>query len=274
MARYLVVPCILATLLTAPDASFGGLIAFYDFEGNANDVSGNGLHGVVNGDVVLTASGFQGSAYEFGGTTGQNLSNFIQLPFGINPSTYPELTMGAWVNTDIVGGSSGAIAPKVIGYDNGGFDRALGADFRSGAATIVPSNWSAFAGNQGVLSSGQPVTTGNWVFLAAVYDQPNATVKLYVDNTIATVSSASLGSSPLNATIGKNAGFGSNEAWDGRIDNVFFFDEALTTSQIEAIRTNPDSLNPVPEPSSIALFAMGGLTLLGYGWRRRKAFGR
>jgi len=35
--------------------------------------------------------------------------------------------------------------------------------------------------------------------------------------------------------------------------------------------TGATTVSPVPEPGSIALLAMGGASLFGYGWRRRKA---
>lgn len=265
--RLLVTAAIL--ILGVSGQSHAGLIAFYDFEGDANDRSGNGLHGVINGSVALV-SGFDGQAYDFAGTA----SDFIQLPFGINPADYPNLTMGAWVNTD-TSSVTGSSAPKVIGNDNGGFDRTLGMDFRSGTISQSTNSWAAFAGNKGVLRSGQPVNVGQWVFLAAVYNQSAATVTLYVNDQIASIGGASLGSSLLNATIGKNAGFGSNEAWNGMIDNVFLFDEALTSNQIEAIRTNPDSLYPsqatVPEPTSFAVFAFGvGGVVVSRRAKRRK----
>lgn len=53
-----------------------GLIVYYPFNGNANDESENGHHGIVNG-AALTADRFgrTNGAYEFDGT-----DDFIQLP--------------------------------------------------------------------------------------------------------------------------------------------------------------------------------------------------
>jgi hypothetical protein len=45
-----------------------GLVAGYEFNGNANDVSGNGNNGVVNGATLTTDRfGNVGSAYAFDG---------------------------------------------------------------------------------------------------------------------------------------------------------------------------------------------------------------
>ncbi|MCE2847262.1 MAG: hypothetical protein LW707_09600, partial [Sphingobacteriales bacterium] len=54
-----------------------GLVGWWPFNGNANDESGNGNHGVVNG-AVLTPDrfGFSAKAYSFNGT-----SNFISIPY-------------------------------------------------------------------------------------------------------------------------------------------------------------------------------------------------
>ena len=66
-----------------------GLVAAYEFNGNANDVSGNGNNGVVNG-ATLTADRFgnANSAYSFDGTG--NIS--VPSPTGLqstNTVSYP-----------------------------------------------------------------------------------------------------------------------------------------------------------------------------------------
>jgi len=263
----IVVVLLAGSISTGADAA---LIAAYSFEGNANDVSGNGNDGTVVG-ALLTGSGFQGQAYEFRGSgTPTAGGDRIELPFNINPADFPALTMGAWVNSDIQANSATSVAPKAISHDDGGFDRTLGIDFRNGQASTSSSEWSAFGGNQAVVDSGISVTTGAWVFLAAVYDQGAQTVRLHVDGNAITRTSAILGSSALNVTIGKNPGFGSNEFWDGRIDNVFFFDEALSDAQIAEIRADPSIVfaSGVPEPVTFGLFAIG---LAGVGLGRRRA---
>lgn len=53
-----------------------GLVAYYPFNGNANDGSGNGNNGTVNG-VTLTTDRFENdsSAYSFDG-----VANYIEIP--------------------------------------------------------------------------------------------------------------------------------------------------------------------------------------------------
>lgn len=212
------------------------LIAFYQFEGNANDASGNGNNGTIDG-ATLTSSGFTGSAFEFDGT-----DDFVEIPVDINPSVLPQMTMGAWVNSDVADRVS-----QVISHDNGSFDRGLGMDTRSGGGSIP--DWSTFTGS-GILVSGVDVTVGDWVFLAVVYDQDAATVRLHVNDLVFNTS-GTFGSGSTFTRIGMNPGFG--EFFDGRIDNVFIFNEALSESRINEIRNDPSSFlgGSAPAPTLI-----------------------
>ncbi len=73
-----------------------GLVAWYPFNGNANDESGNGNHGTVNGATLTTdRNGNANSAYSFDG-----VSNFIQLPLSI--SNQP-ISVSCWFKTNTIG---------------------------------------------------------------------------------------------------------------------------------------------------------------------------
>ena len=53
-----------------------GLVAYYPFSGNANDASGNGNHGTVDGATLTTGrSGYSNCAYHFDGQ-----DDFIEVP--------------------------------------------------------------------------------------------------------------------------------------------------------------------------------------------------
>ena len=56
-----------AVLNAQPPDINRGLVAYYPFNGNANDESGNGNHGVLNGGVRLSADRFGNpcNAYNF-----------------------------------------------------------------------------------------------------------------------------------------------------------------------------------------------------------------
>ena len=75
-----------------------GLVAWYPFNGNANDESGNGNNGTVNGAVISTdRNGNLNSAYSFDST--QSISGSCSsFPSGNNPRTvcfwYNALSLG------------------------------------------------------------------------------------------------------------------------------------------------------------------------------------
>lgn len=224
--------------------AFGQLIAYYSFnDGTANDTSGNGFNATYNG-ATITSSGYSGGAFAFNGTS----SSYIQInSLNINSSSYPTLTMGAWVSTNEVG----SIIRQVISHDDGGFDRSLGLDSRGGL-----NGWSTFVG-AGVLA-GQTATVGTWTFVAVAYNQTAGTAMLYINGTTYAYNSAYDAGGWSYTRIGSNPSF--TEYFNGTIDEVFFFSSALTASQLDNIRLN-GVMAAVPEPSTTTVLL--GLVAIG-----------
>lgn len=73
-----------------------GLAAYYPFNGNVNDESGNNLNGINHGATLIADRfGYSNSAYGFDGT-----NNYIELPDTILAPTSPEITLSIWVKAD------------------------------------------------------------------------------------------------------------------------------------------------------------------------------
>ena len=87
---------------------------FADSSGNGNDLAqGNGVEPSWGADI-----GFKGSgAHDFTGGT-------LISPIDINPGQLPDMSWGAWVRTN----NTDPGLRKVMGHDNGGWDRTLGLD--------------------------------------------------------------------------------------------------------------------------------------------------
>lgn len=246
-------------LATVASPAHAALIGYYTFENTAADVSGNGNHGSMGPTAPsFTASGYQGGAYQFG-TDG--LNTYLTVPININPSALPQLTFGAWINADV----ADAVIRGLISHDNGGFDRTLTVDTRNSDGI---ANWQMFTGG-GTAFFGGPtgnVQAGEWTFLAVAYDAVANTSCLYVNGAYGCVGVTPSTDALTVTTIGRNPSFDS--PFVGRMDNVFFYDEALSRAQLDDIRRNGIQ---VPEPGSLALVVGAGVGLLA--WRRRRATG-
>lgn len=273
--------CVFSAPLVA-HAQVANTIAFYDFNnGTLDDDSGNGNNGIPGvTPPTATPSGFQGGGMQFTATDDGGFGNYFQAPVNLSPSVNPELTFGGWFY------ESGPITLEtgLITNDTGGYCPAIDIDGRDSGNTPT---WSAFAGpgstggTTGVLSSGVDVISDVWTFVAAVYDQADTTVTLYVDDGSGLVTKTSTDYYPsvgqtgsLDAAVGRNLNF--DNPFNGDMDNVFFVGSALTTPEIQTIESEgqtafiPSRGAAAPEPGSFALGLTGVLSVTGFAVRRRR----
>lgn len=221
---------------TDPKWPTPGLLAYYPFEGNAQDLSGHGYGGQVFG-ATLTR-GYRGQAYAF---NGQN--NYIKAKLDISPSQQWNVTLGAWVKAATT--ADGIF----LGNKVGGGGRALG---------LMGGKWSAFSHQDaGGWLQGDPVVPGTWVFLAASYDQTAKTLKFYVNDKVYTSTGDNLALDDGDPYLGIGAIFNTNTPeffFNGAIDNVFVYNVVLSDAQIAAIRANGviNNYSTLPPPASVS----------------------
>jgi len=79
-----------------------GLIAYYPFNGNANDASGNGNHGTVNGATLTSdRDGNENSSYSFDG-----VNDYIDFGKSLLTNSNSNYTFSCWIKNPDSGGSS------------------------------------------------------------------------------------------------------------------------------------------------------------------------
>jgi hypothetical protein len=78
------------------DSNGDGLVAYYPFNGNANDESGNGNHGTVNGSSFVTAKLGQGIYFENSNNSSYyDVKDYVALP----PLSLTDFSLGFWVKS-------------------------------------------------------------------------------------------------------------------------------------------------------------------------------
>ncbi|MEP6664735.1 MAG: LamG-like jellyroll fold domain-containing protein, partial [Verrucomicrobiota bacterium] len=105
---------LLSICATAPAQPFltNGLVAYYPFQGNANDQSGNGNNGVVsNATLASDRFGLPNSAYNFNGTDAQILVNDNAALRSLRSN----FTFNAWVSFASIPARDIAILIKSFG---------------------------------------------------------------------------------------------------------------------------------------------------------------
>jgi hypothetical protein len=206
-----------------------GLVAWWPFNGNANDESGNGRNFNVYG-ATLTSNryGVANSAYSFDG-----FDDYLQVNINQNVA----FTIAAWVYLNRADKQQGTLQYKYPCIRGGGtaiqnnYGKLGFATISCGECSVNPcNNWS---GEQTELS-----TTGanNWRFIVLTVDGID-TYRMYVDGTLVkTYTKSSLVTTypDLPFILGKV--HDENVAYfDGKIDDAGLWDRALNEVEIKRL---------------------------------------
>jgi hypothetical protein len=207
------------------DIPRSGLVAFYPFNGNANDESGNNLNGTLNGpSSAANRFGTTGRAYSFNGT-----SDFISME---NPPLLQinnTITISGWIKIDafkdksyILTKQSGA-GDSRRGYQV--FQNVFGSS--QSFSAIVFSSLGAKLSN----FVGDALNASTWEFFTLVID--GKSWKFYQDGNLTNDSVATStvldDGSQGDLLIGK---FGDNFFFDGSIDDIAIYNRALSDTEV------------------------------------------
>ncbi len=194
-----------------------GLIAYYPFNGNANDESGNGNDGTGNGDVTLAADRFGDAdrAYLFDGNFDYiNIGNSTDFNFTNN------FTVGVWLKSTSLGNLNTLVRKGQYSWSleiRTIQNAQLGADGISAQALGVTS-----------------MANDKWHHVIGTYD--GSTISIYVDGKLDDSKPAS-GNSVVNSTevwIGGNSQ-DDNRWFNGTMDDVRLYNRALPANEILAL---------------------------------------
>jgi len=213
------------------DMPTNGLIAYYPFEGNANDMSGNGNNGVIVNNVNCEATGKFGKACSFNGAgyiQASNPTGFSNIGTAFGP-----MTISAWVkNNKVVNYHQTMVSTEAfrfqIAWEN---SLVWGWKSSNGATTSYATGMGPF-----------PINT--WTHVVGV--KTGTYVQWYV-NGQKIYNSADLGHTRAisNLRIGVDGltAIGKDDYFNGTIDEVRIYNRALVDSEIQALYNQ--TVNPV-----------------------------
>jgi hypothetical protein len=229
-----------------------GLVAYYPFNGNAKDESGNGNHGTVHNAGLSTGhDGAPNSAYYFDGNEWIDVGSVV--------SRYDVITMSAWVRTadkqikQLNGSNNGATKAIISKRRHEGEITWAGGAILYTVDGKVEAVFNGYPVNQVNVHSGVSeivVNDDNWHHVVHVND--GSTVKVFVDGASSekmeqTYVPRGKIQSSLALFIGKAGHYepgkmplqtrlGSGEAYfTGTIDEVRIYERALTAAEVKSL---------------------------------------
>ena len=189
-----------------------GLMAYYPFNGNANDISGNNNHGTINGATpAKDRFGNPNSSYDFQGKQNVLISNF---------PTLSSFTFAGWINWD-----------KINGWEPFIDNTTTGVRFE-----LLTNRLSLSDHFSSILS----VKTSTWYHLTVTYDRNTKIIRHYLNGQKVGEINASM--TNVSGTIYLGEGpTGGHEFLTGKIDDIYIYNRSLSNSEIRELYNLNDS---------------------------------
>ena len=258
-----------------------GLVGWWPFNGNANDESGNGNNGTVNG-ATLTADRFgtTGSAYQFNAANSHNI--VMSAVTGSNA-----LTVSYWVLSSISNNGVVVVQNNISNSSQTAFSSFFGVNNNNPSNLITGGNSGGVCstlGNGTFASTPSTQYLNAWQNISIVY-LSNGNVDLFINGQIA----ASQNGSSYNV-CNQNNSFRVGGPWwnndpcyfQGKIDDIGIWNRALTPAEVLAlyngcsdlVTEQPSSQAVTLSESNAAEFTVNSaVTNPGYQWQTNLGLG-
>ncbi len=196
------------------------MVAYYKFEGNANDSSGNNLHGIEKGNISYVA-GVSDQAIDLDGKDSYMVDCGADAAFDIGN----QITVACWIKVNQFDREWQTIIAK--GDDSWRISR-------SGATNQLHFACSGLTPSPPWVNGNINVNNGKWHHAVGVYD--GARMYLYVDGILDVSRDAHgmINTSTSPVYIGENAQK-TGRYFKGLIDELTIFNHALNTDKIKQL---------------------------------------
>ncbi|MDT8300211.1 MAG: LamG domain-containing protein [Sedimentisphaerales bacterium] len=223
------------------DPGTEGLVAYYAFENDANDISGNGNDGTIVGDPVFVdgPTGF-GTAMEFNG------DDYVDCGNGDTLQIQDAITISFWFNVVAFENTWEAFLSK------GDSAYRVSRGDGTGDATHFGISGTTGGGGNGWFNGTSIITGGVWHHFAGTYD--GAEGRIYIDGVLdaTTEASGQINIETENFWIGNNSQ-NPDRFLHGMMDEVMLYNRAL--SELEVMYLAGKRVTPV-DPGSKGLLAL------------------
>jgi hypothetical protein len=195
------------------------LVAYYPFNGDTQDHSGNGNHGTNHGGTFV--SGVSGKALAFNGKDA-----YVEVSRMVGG----DFTLATWVKTD-----ANSLKGTQCYQGNGLIWSDVGAGNNDFIMAVLNNKLCMFTGNpdKSLLSSSN-IVTGDWIYVIVTREKLSGNVSVYIDGK--RESSMIAGKNTLNANSHIHIGGNTLDKrfFKGTIDEVRIYNYALTADEIKA----------------------------------------
>ncbi|MDQ7090687.1 MAG: LamG domain-containing protein [Methylococcales bacterium] len=206
-----------------------GLVAYYPFNGNANDESGNANNPTVN-NSVLTTDRLENaeSAYQFE-------NSVISTPTSNSISPTSSVSISAWVYPDHKA-EWHPIMTKRFSESESPFNSYI---LDSSSSNSSNNKWRFCLSNnsrnsQACTADNEDLKTNSWTQVTGVYT--GSYIKLYVNGLLKSSLSktGAIGYTSLPLRIGQTEASG-GQGFNGKIDEVKIYNRALSDCEVKAL---------------------------------------
>ncbi len=197
-----------------------GLIAYYPFNGNANDESGNHYDGAIHGNIQFTNNGayFPGTLTDY-----ITVSNFPAITQSFSITTHIQPLILSW--NPIVEKSNGTTEEPLSFWIG---NTQVGVDLNA-FTNSSPDRFSCMKDTS--------LSINKMYFLTSTYDYVNGVIKIYIDGKEVKESSTHV---PVHSNGSQLLYFGESflgtqETFKGYMRDIRIFNRALIDSEIQSL---------------------------------------